>query len=205
MRLVGLAYNTRTSVIIRRRRRRRSIVVELSISPHRPTRRPTMAPTAAPSIRLRDLIAQIRAARTAAEEREVVSRESAQIRSAIRDDDADNRCRNVAKLVYMHMLGYPATFGQLECLKLCASPRFVDKRIGYLAVSLLLDETSEVALLVTNSLKQLRRAAACVCLAGPPPPLSSLSRVVVFMVFMFRIVTIIMMDIMVVVSVTNSS
>ena len=27
------------------------------------------------------------------------------------------------------MLGFPAHFGQLECLKLIASPRFVDKRI----------------------------------------------------------------------------
>ena len=36
-------------------------------------------------------------------------------------------CRNVAKLMFMHMLGYPTHFGQMETLKLVASNTFADK------------------------------------------------------------------------------
>lgn len=65
-------------------------------------------------MRLRDLIRQVRAARTMAEERAVVDRESANIRETFRDDDSPWKCRNIAKLLYIHMLGYPAHFGQVD-------------------------------------------------------------------------------------------
>ena len=52
------------------------------------------------------------------------------------------------------MLGYPAHFGQIECLKLVAGNKFADKRLGYLGIMLLLDENTEVLTLVTNSLKK---------------------------------------------------
>ncbi|KAJ3227535.1 clathrin associated protein complex large subunit [Clydaea vesicula] len=103
--------------------------------------------------RLKDLIKSIRACKTAADERAVIARESAAIRTAFKEENLDSRHQNVAKLLYIHMLGYPAHFGQMECLKLAASPRFADKRLGYLGIMLLLDENQEVLTLVTNCLK----------------------------------------------------
>lgn len=64
-------------------------------------------------MRLRDLIRQIRAAKTANEERDIVRKESAFIRDSFRDEDNTWRCRNVAKLLYISLLGYPAHFGQV--------------------------------------------------------------------------------------------
>ncbi|KAG6708296.1 hypothetical protein I3842_06G074100 [Carya illinoinensis] len=104
--------------------------------------------------RLRDMIRAIRACKTAAEERAVVRKECAAIRASINENDPDYRHRNIAKLMFIHMLGYPTHFGQMECLKLIASAEFPEKRIGYLGLMLLLDERQEVLMLVTNSLKQ---------------------------------------------------
>ncbi|KAI0664222.1 Adaptor protein complex AP-1 gamma subunit [Cubamyces menziesii] len=102
---------------------------------------------------LKALIKGIRACKTVADERALIKQESAAIRASFREEDSYARHNNVAKLLYIHMLGFEAHFGQIECLKLVASPRFGDKRLGYLGIMLLLDESQEVLTLVTNSLK----------------------------------------------------
>lgn len=66
-----------------------------------------------PSLRLQDLIEEIRGAKTQAQEREVIQKECAQIRASFRDGDPLQRHRQLAKLLYVHMLGYPAHFGQV--------------------------------------------------------------------------------------------
>ncbi|GAU51204.1 hypothetical protein TSUD_412200 [Trifolium subterraneum] len=100
------------------------------------------------------MIRAIRACKTAAEERGVVRKECAAIRASIDGNDQHYRHRNMSKLMFIHMLGYPTHFGQMECLKLISSPEFPEKRIGYLGLMLLVDERQEVLMLVTNSLKQ---------------------------------------------------
>ena len=57
------------------------------------------------SMKLRDLIRKVRACKTASEERAVIAKESAMIRTAIREEQEHFRHRNVAKLLFMHMLG----------------------------------------------------------------------------------------------------
>ena len=74
------------------------------------------------SVKLRDLIRAVRACKTAAEERGVISTECALIRTAIKEEDEKYRHRNVAKLMYIHMLGYPTHFGQMEVGTRVSSP-----------------------------------------------------------------------------------
>ncbi|KAJ9294495.1 hypothetical protein DTO271G3_6763 [Paecilomyces variotii] len=104
---------------------------------------------------LKQFIRNVRSAKTIADERAVVQKESAAIRASFREESHDSNIRrnNVAKLLYLFTLGERTHFGQIECLKLLASPRFADKRLGYLGTMLLLDENQEVLTLVTNSLK----------------------------------------------------
>lgn len=123
---------------------------------------------------MKQFIRNVRAAKTIADERAVVQKESAAIRASFREESHDSNVRysyprnakgkfttntllrrnNVAKLLYLFTLGERTHFGQIECLKLLASPRFADKRLGYLGTMLLLDENQEVLTLVTNSLSK---------------------------------------------------
>lgn len=90
------------------------------------------------SIKLGDLIRTVRACKTAAEERAAISKECALIRTAFKDEANEFRQRNVAKLLFVHMLGYPTHFGQMESVKLIASHKFSEKRIGYLVCALVI-------------------------------------------------------------------
>ncbi|XP_034038598.1 AP-1 complex subunit gamma-like 2 isoform X1 [Thalassophryne amazonica] len=106
-----------------------------------------------PSVPLQEMIRAIRSARTQCEERGVIQRECATIRAQFRQADNGGRSHNLAKLLYVHMLGYPAHFGQMECIRMIASPRYSEKRVGYLGAMMLLDEKQDASLLITNSVK----------------------------------------------------
>lgn len=96
----------------------------------------------------------VRAAKTLKDERNIIQKESAKIRSSFRSQklSQSSRRENIAKLLYLFTIGERTHFGQVECLKLLASPHFTDKRLGYLGTMLLLDENQEVLMLVTNSI-----------------------------------------------------
>jgi AP-1 complex subunit gamma-1 len=72
--------------------------------------------------KLPQLIRQVRACKTAAEERAIITKESALIRTALKEEGSpETRTRNVAKLLFIHMLGYPTHFGQMEAIRLIAA------------------------------------------------------------------------------------
>jgi len=102
----------------------------------------------------RDLIKAYRACTTRSEERALVKKEAAHIRDLFREGDKAFRRQNIAKLLFFHMNGYPTDFGMTECIKLCASNKYSDKRVAYLGLMILVDETEEILMLMTNCLKQ---------------------------------------------------
>lgn len=102
---------------------------------------------------LKEFIKRVRATKTSGQEKDVITKECAFIRTAFKSENTAHIHKNIAKLLFIHMMGYPAHFGEMECIKLIASPKYSDKRIGYLALMLLMDESQELLMLVTNSLK----------------------------------------------------
>lgn len=94
----------------------------------------------------------MRSAKTLADERLIITKESAKIRTKLKDDHLplDKRRKNIHKLLYLYILGEKTHFAQVECINLIASDDFRDKRLGYLAAMLLLDENQEILTLLTN-------------------------------------------------------
>lgn len=78
----------------------------------------------------RDVVRGYRDCKTAAEERAFVKKESAHIRDLFREEDVAFRRQNVLKLLFFHMNGYSTEWGKIECLKLCTSSKYKDKRVG---------------------------------------------------------------------------
>ena len=72
----------------------------------------------------------------------------------IQEKECEHRNRNIAKLLFFNLLGYPTQFGQVECIKLCSAPSYTEKRIGYLGVSQLMDESTDILILVTSQIKK---------------------------------------------------
>lgn len=104
--------------------------------------------------RLRELIRAVRGCKTAAEERGLIQKECASIRQAFKEGRDYSRSANMLKLLYITMLGYSTEFGQMEVVKLIAQSEYIAKRIGYLTLAVVLDETHEVLTLAENHIKR---------------------------------------------------
>ena len=101
---------------------------------------------------LLEFISSVRLAESPDEERQLIAAEQADLRTYIRICDPYQRPRVVAKLVYLSTIGENVSYGQMEVLTLMASDHFSFKRIGYLAAGVILDETSELAVLLTHTI-----------------------------------------------------
>src|SRR4051794_29627955 len=105
-------------------------------------------------MRLSALIKAIRSCKTVAEERVLISKESSALRTSLKTEDTFTRYNSIAKVLYLNMLGVQCSWASIPCLTMVASPRYSDKRLGYLGIMMVLDESQEVLMLLTNSLKK---------------------------------------------------
>eukprot|EP00924_Labyrinthula_sp_SR-Ha-C_P005898 snap_masked-scaffold_14-processed-gene-8.21-mRNA-1 protein AED:0.43 eAED:0.43 QI:0/-1/0/1/-1/1/1/0/768 len=108
------------------------------------------------SLKLKELIRKHRARKTAAEERALISKELAIIRTSFTTQDGPkhHKLRNMSKLIYIHLLNqnHSTSFGEMECLRLIAFNGMYLKRVGYLALTVLCDDNPELIQLSTNSI-----------------------------------------------------
>ncbi|KAI8992585.1 adaptin N terminal region-domain-containing protein [Pilobolus umbonatus] len=80
----------------------------------------------------------------------------ANIRSKFKEGNLNGyqKKKYVCKLLYMYILGWDIDFGHMEAVNLISSQKYSEKQIGYLAVTLLFHENSDLVRLVVNSIKK---------------------------------------------------
>jgi AP-1 complex subunit gamma-1 len=101
---------------------------------------------------LSEFIASVRLASSVERERFIITSEQADIRTYIRECDPLLRPRIVAKMLFLATLGENVAYGQMEVLTLMSHEVFSFKRIGYVAATVMLDEASELTVLITHTI-----------------------------------------------------
>ncbi|XP_055011063.1 AP-4 complex subunit epsilon-1 [Boleophthalmus pectinirostris] len=93
------------------------------------------------------------------EEEKLIQRELASLKDQVSSPNTSMRQMKEAmvRAIYCEMLGYEASFTYIHAIKLAQQGSILDKRVGYLAVCLFLNENHELLLLLVNTvLKDLQ-------------------------------------------------
>jgi AP-3 complex subunit delta-1 len=83
----------------------------------------------------------------------------AEIKTEINSSDMYIKANALQKLTFLHMMGYSMSWASFPTIEVMSSPRFAQKRIGYLAASQGFHQDTDVILLSTNLLKKELRSA----------------------------------------------
>ncbi|KAG9104756.1 hypothetical protein FRC06_011238 [Ceratobasidium sp. 370] len=105
---------------------------------------------------LTQFIADIRASRVRELEEKRINKEMAHIRKKFKDGGLDGyqKKKYLSKIIFTYILGYKVDIGHMEAVNLISSPKYSEKQIGYLAVTLLMHENSDFLRLVVNSIRK---------------------------------------------------
>ncbi|KAJ2888528.1 hypothetical protein IWW38_004920, partial [Coemansia aciculifera] len=90
------------------------------------------------------------------DEEKRVNKELANIRTKFKEPSLNgyNRKKYVCKLIYMALLGYEVSFGHREAVDLVNSSKYSEKQIGYLAISLLMEEDADYGRMVVAAMRR---------------------------------------------------
>ncbi|KAJ2487869.1 hypothetical protein EV174_000300 [Coemansia sp. RSA 2320] len=101
-------------------------------------------------------IADLRKCRSHEDEEKRVNKELANIRTKFKEPSLNgyNRKKYVCKLIYMALLGYEVSFGHREAVDLIGSTKYSEKQVGYLAISLLMEENADYARSVVAAMRR---------------------------------------------------
>lgn len=104
---------------------------------------------------LQNFISDIRSCQNKEAESKRVDKELAKIRARFGEDkplSAYDRRKYVWKLLYIYMLGYDVEFGHKQACDLIPAGKYSEKQVGYMACSILLNETDEFLRLAINGI-----------------------------------------------------
>ncbi|XP_038050439.1 AP-2 complex subunit alpha-2-like isoform X2 [Patiria miniata] len=101
-------------------------------------------------------ISDIRNCKSKEAEVKRINKELANIRSKFKGDktlDGYQKKKYVCKLLFIFLLGHDIDFGHMEAVNLLSSNKYTEKQIGYLFISVLVNENSELMNLVIQNIK----------------------------------------------------
>ncbi|XP_023365871.1 AP-4 complex subunit epsilon-1 isoform X2 [Otolemur garnettii] len=105
------------------------------------------------SSRLGGLVRGITALTSKHEEEKLIQQELSSLKATVSAPTTTLKMMKecMVRFIYCEMLGYDASFGYIHAIKLAQQGNLLEKRVGYLAVSLFLHESHELLLLLVNT------------------------------------------------------
>ncbi|KAJ2778889.1 AP-3 complex subunit delta, partial [Coemansia interrupta] len=101
---------------------------------------------------LTDLIQGLRANKR--NESEYIQTSLQEIQVEVQMSDMRIKSTAIDKLNYLHMLGYDMNWANFNIVEVMASPRFSEKRSGYLAATQSFHQETDVLMLTTNLIRK---------------------------------------------------
>ena len=118
---------------------------------------------------LLELIKAIGDSRSKQEEDKIITQECETLKKIIKESGVPPKRMKeyLIRAIYIEMLGHDAGFSHLHAVNLTQDKNILNKRVGYLACSLLLNENSEFLILLVASLQKDLQSSNCVevCMA----------------------------------------